>query len=81
MKKKALSLALAALAPQMALIPALVSFGSLLGYYAYLNMRYLLPMRYGACALALAMLVTVFCLASTLYAGEGEGEDTGAAPE
>ncbi len=76
-----LSLALAALAPQMALIPALVSFGSLLGYYAYLNMRYLLPMRYGACALALAMLVTVFCLASTLYAGEGEGEDTGEAPE
>lgn len=67
-----LSLSLAALVPQMALIPALVSFGSLLGYYAYLNMRYLLPMRYGAAALALAMLVSVFFLASTLYAGDTE---------
>ncbi len=72
-----LSLALAALVPQMALIPALVSFGSLLGYYAYLNMRYLLPMRYGAAALALAMLVSVFFLASTLYAGEGDAEPSG----
>ena len=63
--------------PQMALIPALVSFGSLLGYYAYLNMRYLLPMRYGAAALALAMLVSVFFLASTLYAGEGDAEPSG----
>lgn len=74
-----LALALAALVPQMALVTALVSFGSLLGYHAYLKMRYLLPMRYGACALALAMVVIVFYLASTLYGGEGEG--TAEAPE
>ena len=67
-----LSLALAVLIPRLALVPALVSFGSLLGYYAYLNMRYLLPMSYGAVALALAMFATVFCLASTLYGGEDQ---------
>ena len=65
----ALALALAAVSPGLAPVPALVSFGSLLGYYAYLNMRYLLPMRYGAAAMALAMLAAVFCLASTLYGG------------
>lgn len=71
-----LALALAAVWPYLALVPALVSFGSLLGYYAYLNMRYLLPMRCGAAAMALAALVTVFCLASTLYGGtEAVGED------
>lgn len=74
-----LSLVLAVLVPCMTLVPVLVSFGSLLGYYAYLNMRYLLPMRYGAAALAMAMLVTVFCLASTLY--EDAGEEAEEAPE
>ena len=74
-----LSLAVAVLAPQMALVTALVSFGSLLGYHAYLKMRYLLPMRCGACALALALVVIVFYLAFTLY-GE-EGEDTVEVPE
>ena len=61
-----LALTLAAVVPGMAAVPALVSFGSLLGYHAYLKMRYLLPMRYGALALVLAMLLTVFCLDSTL---------------
>lgn len=70
-----LALVMAVLTPRLALVPALVSFASLLGYYAYLNMRYLLPMRYGTAALALAMLVTVFCLASTLYGGT-EDNDT-----
>ncbi len=70
---------MAVLAPQMALVTALVSFGSLLGYHAYLKMRYLFPMRYGAAALALAMVVIVFYMASTLYGGEGE--DTAEAPE
>ena len=37
-----------------------VNFGSLLGYHAYLKMRYLLPMRYGAMAnvAALALVMT-----------------------
>lgn len=65
-----LSLALAALAPYLTAVPALVSFGSLLGYHAYLKMRFLLPMRCGACALALALALTAFYLASTLHGGE-----------
>jgi len=69
-----LALALAALMPCLSFVPLLVSFGSLLGYYAYLNMRYLLPMRFGAAAMATAMVVTVFCLASTLYE---ERQETG----
>lgn len=74
-----LALALAVLVPYLTAVPVLVSFGSLLGYHAYLKMRYLLPMRYGAAAMALAMLVTVFYLASTLY--EDTGEAVEGAPE
>lgn len=70
-----LSLAVAVVAPQTALVTALVSFGSLLGYHAYLKMRFLFPMRYGACAMALALVVIVFYLASTLYEGEGSDAD------
>ena len=50
-----LTLALACAAPEYLLLPALTQFGSLLGYYAYLNWRFLLPMKYGAAALALAL--------------------------
>ena len=35
-----------------------VNFGSLLGYYAYLKMRFLLPMKYGGAAMLLALLLT-----------------------
>lgn len=61
-----LTFALAVISPQMSLMPILVSFGSLLGYHAYLKMQYLLPMRYGAAAMLLALLLAVgyvtFCL-------------------
>ena len=40
-------------------VPVLVSFASLLGYHAYLKMRYLLPMRYGAAALLIVLLTLV----------------------
>ncbi len=40
-------------------VPVLVSFASLLGYHAYLRMRYLLPMRYGAVALLIVLLTLV----------------------
>ena len=50
-----LTLLLACAAPEYLLLPALTQFGSLLGYYAYLNWRFLLPMKYGAAALALAL--------------------------
>ena len=57
----ALTLALAATWPQLALPALLCEFASLLGYHAYLRMRYLLPMADGALALiaALAVLTAV----------------------
>ena len=58
-----LSVALAVVVPQLAAVPLCVSFGSLLGYYAYLVGRFLLPMRYGAAAMIFAMaLVFVYLL-------------------
>ena len=53
-----LSFALAVTVPWMSVVPLLVSFGSFLGYYAYLNMRFLMPMRYGGAAMGLASLLT-----------------------
>jgi Gpi18-like mannosyltransferase len=40
---------------------ALVQFGSLLGYYAYLNQRYLCPMAWGGLAMACAILLMGIC--------------------
>ena len=53
-----LTFALAVVSPKMSLAPVCVSFGSLLGYHAYLKMRYLMPMRYGAVAMLIALLLT-----------------------
>ena len=51
-----LTFALAVIAPVMSPTAALVSFGSFLGYHAYLKMRFLLPMRWGGAAMLLAFL-------------------------
>lgn len=60
-----LSLALAVAEPRLFPVAAGVNFGSLLGYHAYLKMRYLMPMRYGAMAMLACLLLTlgytVFC--------------------
>ena len=48
----------------------LVQFGSLLGYHAYLKMRFLLPMRYGGWA-----MLTALCIAA-LYFASGFDEKT-----
>ena len=48
----------------------LVQFGSLLGYYAYFNMRFLLPMRCGGWA-----MLTALCIAG-LYFASGFDEKT-----
>ena len=45
-------------------LPLLASFASLLGYHAYLKMRYLLPMRYGSWAL----IIVIIALFSMLLA-------------
>lgn len=54
-----LTLALAVIWPRYALAAPLASFASLLGYYAYLHMRYLLPMRYGFYALLLVLIAVL----------------------
>ena len=42
----------------------LVQFGSLLGYHAYLKMRFLLPMRYGGWAMLAALCIAALYFAS-----------------
>ncbi len=53
----AVSLIFAVVLPRFFWTPALVQFASLLGYHAYLKLRYLLPMRYGAMALIICLVV------------------------
>ena len=50
--------------PGYLLAAPLVQFASLLGYHAYLKMRYLLPMRYGSAALILAFALALICYLS-----------------
>ena len=58
-----LTLLLAFILPITAPLAALTQFASLLGYHAYLKMRYLLLMDRGACALILVLC----CLLVTLF--------------
>ncbi len=69
-----LSLAFAFVFVRLAHVPVLVSFASLLGYHAYLRMRYLLPMRYGAVAL-LIVLFTLIPLLMILLSKDGKNTD------
>ena len=61
-----LTFALAVIVPLLIPVPCLVSYGSFLGYYAYLTMHFLRPMRHGAIAMLVALLAifgyTVFSL-------------------
>ena len=60
-----LTFALAVVVPAMSLPALLVSFGSFLGYHAYLRMRFLVPMSWGGVSMLLALLsalgFTAFC--------------------
>ncbi len=49
---------------------ALCQFASLLGYYAYLKMRFLMPMRYGAAALIVTLMIAGLFLISALERAE-----------
>ncbi|NLL45357.1 MAG: conjugal transfer protein TraL [Clostridiales bacterium] len=60
-----LSVCFAVIHPKRSFLPFLVSFGSLLGYHAYLKMRYLLPMSYGAAALLFVLFVLLIDLVFT----------------
>lgn len=62
-----LSVAAAAAFPEMCIAAAAVQFASLLGYHAYLKMRYLLLMDRGASALILALALAVFMLAKSFF--------------
>lgn len=60
-----LSFLLALIALPLLPLPFLCSYASLLGYHAYLKMRYLHPMRYGSWALILgAAMVCAYMVAS-----------------
>lgn len=45
----------------------LAQFASLLGYHAYLKMRYFLPMSYGACALVISMVIAALFWRGSFY--------------
>ena len=66
------SVAFAFVFVKLAHVPVLVSFASLLGYHAYLKMRYLLPMRYGAAALVIVLLTLIPTLMFLLLPERGK---------
>jgi len=57
-----LSFAVAVLIPWEAIGAVLVSFGSLLGYYAYLRLQYLAPMSLGGIAMGMALILAFACI-------------------
>ena len=57
-----LTLVLAFVIWQLSPAAVLCQFASLLGYHAYLKMRYLLPMRYGSWALIVVLVMTAALL-------------------
>lgn len=64
----ALSLVLAFISPVCAAGVLLMQFASLLGYHAYLKMRYLLPMSRGSVAVILVLIMAAACLCVELFA-------------
>ncbi len=63
------SLVLAFAVPLCFPIALLVQFASLLGYHAYLKMRYLLLMNHGAAALIAAFALTLLCFIGAIREG------------
>ena len=61
-----LSVVFACAIPVLFLAAPLTQFASLLGYHAYLKMRYLLPMRYGSAALILTLALTLIGFLASL---------------
>lgn len=54
-----LALGFGVIFPRMLPVTVLVQFASLLGYHAYLKLQYLMPMKYGAYALLLTILLLI----------------------
>lgn len=61
-----LTLVLAFALPKYFPAALLTEFASLLGYHAYLKMKFLLPMRYGSAALIVVLLMAIILLADSL---------------
>lgn len=68
----ALSLVLAFVDPMFAAAALLMQFASLLGYHAYLKMRYLLPMSRGAWAVLLVIVLALLSLCIQLFPRKNE---------
>lgn len=66
-----LTLALAFALPKYSPASLLTEFASLLGYHAYLKMKFLLPMRYGSAALIVVLLMAIILLADSLCGKNG----------
>lgn len=65
-----LTLLLAFVAPPYAAAAVLAQFASLLGYHAYLKMRYLLLMDRGATALVMVLIMAAVCFFSSVFGAE-----------
>lgn len=61
-----LSLVFAVALPRFSAAPVCISFASLLGYHAYLKMRYLFPMWYGSVAVLAVMVLVLWHLTRLL---------------
>ena len=61
--------------PMLFPAPILTQFASLLGYHAYLKMRYLLPMRCGAVALLAVIPMAALCLYDSFSPAENRGKN------
>ena len=70
----ALTLCAACLVPETAVTVLLSQFASLLGYYAYFYMKYLLPMRLGFCGLVIVFAVSLVLCLHAVFSRRGEPE-------
>ena len=70
------TLCLAFILPQTAPCALLTLFASFLAYYAYLNMRYLLLMKYGTCALIISMFILIYVFSAMLKCKNSPGLST-----
>lgn len=67
-----LTLIMACCVPRCFAAALLTQFASLLGYHAYLKMRYFLPMSYGAYALVISMVIAVLFCCGSFYPKNNE---------
>lgn len=69
------TLCLAFILPQSAPCAALTLFASFLAYYAYLNMHYLLLMKWGACSLIISLVFLLTLFMVILRQGEKQSHE------